>query len=172
MNKEAKTFFIVKAFTLIITITLASNANAQHVCNRCGGTGKIQEHCAYCKGYGEKYCSTCGGYGVRNCGFCNESGSMRCNYCGGRGTINNNTEYCPKCEGYRNVKCSNCYGKGKVECPNSDCHDGIVKCRQCNGSGLFSYFLAERRLPSFQSDPRCSRCILLLPLCRRNGSFL
>lgn len=30
MNKEAKTFFIVKAFTLIITITLASNANAQY----------------------------------------------------------------------------------------------------------------------------------------------
>ena len=134
----------IKFFAFIVVMGCALTANAQRTCSRCEGTGEIVEHCAYCKGYGEKYCSTCGGHGVRNCGFCSGSGSLRCNYCRGRGTINNDTEYCPKCEGYRNVSCSNCSGSGKVPCPSRDCYDGKVQCRQCNGTGLHKW--------------RCSNC--------------
>lgn len=120
-------------------VAVCSWAVVDGYCSRCEGRGTLSEYCAYCKGYGEKYCTTCGGTAQRNCGVCNGSGQLKCNYCRGRGLVKNDTEYCPKCEGYGVVYCSNCKGHGAVECPASDCHDGIVQCRQCNSTGIHKW---------------------------------
>lgn len=135
--KMKKMFLMVVSFAMFAFFSIS--VNAQQECRRCGGEGKIVEHCKYCDGNGEKYCSTCGGDGVRNCGYCFGSGSVRCGHCRGRGTVNNDTEYCPKCNGDRNVDCENCYGKGTVACPNSNCRNGVETCRLCNGTGLHEW---------------------------------
>lgn len=132
-------FLSLRVLSFAMVMGFALTANAQSKCNRCEGTGEIEDYCAYCKGHGEKYCSTCGGHGVRNCGFCFGSGTMRCGYCRGRGLVNKDTEYCPKCKGSGEDDCQNCSGSGKIPCPASDCDDGIVKCRSCNATGIHKW---------------------------------
>ena len=129
--------FYLAAFAVFLAVGAA--AAIQGYCRKCGGSGVIQEHCAYCKGYGESYCSTCGGTGKRYCGYCGGSGQKQCGYCRGRGLVNNDTEYCPKCGGYRVVACTNCNGSGQVNCPASDCRNGIVPCRHCNRTGIHEW---------------------------------
>ena len=129
---------ILICITALFTIvTLSAFVIHDRRCNRCQGTGKIQEYCAYCKGHGEKYCNYCGGRGSRNCGFCSGTGILRCNGCNGRGTIKNNTEYCQKCGGHGEVYCQNCSGSGQINCGR--CDRGVVPCYSCNRTGIHEW---------------------------------
>jgi TPR repeat protein len=122
---------------------------AVHVCETCGGLGKIEASapCPTCGGTGKQICSFCGGTG-----FIFAPGTPPCSTCGGSGTIVQDRKV---------VTCSTCGGTGKgkgsvIKQDCTHCEHGYIRCTECtNGTikvtkecpdchGRGSWSLAER----------------------------
>lgn len=122
---------------------------AVHVCETCGGRGKIQVSvpCPTCGGTGKQICSFCGGTG-----YIYVPGTPPCPTCGGSGRLiqDGKVVVCSTCGGTGKGKgsvirqdCSHC-DHGYIRC--TECVNGVIKvmkeCPDCHGRGSWS--LAER----------------------------
>lgn len=103
---------------------------ATHVCETCGGKGKVQATamCPTCGGKGRQICSYCTGSG-----FIYVPGTPPCAACGGTGTM---------VQDRKQVACSTCGGSGKgkgsvIKQDCTHCEHGYIRCPDCTG-GIIS----------------------------------
>jgi TPR repeat protein len=102
---------------------------AMHVCETCGGVGKIQVSvpCPTCGGTGKQICSFCAGTG-----FIFVPGTPPCPTCGGAGTMVQDNKV---------VTCATCGGTGKgkgsvIRKDCSHCEHGYIRCTQCTNGAI------------------------------------
>lgn len=157
--------FLLLFATTVTAQTVCSNPKCHGgkvYCDDCDYTGKVgKETCQKCKGKGYYICPNCNGTG--KAGSTGSVGNANNNSNSNTGNANNNVNVGSSSSRHE-YKCPGCEGRGEVPrpCSNPKCHNGAIRCANCNATGNVSYTCAACNGSGVVTKERDKTC----PVCQ------